>query len=76
MKARAEGAGLTAVDGLVERPERLIASLVGTGFEGLGILFSLPALLLAAGLGVDGRAADRCCPLWSARAVDARRSAT
>jgi len=41
IKARAEGAGLTADGGLVERPERLIASLVGVGFEGLGIPFSL-----------------------------------
>jgi CDP-diacylglycerol--glycerol-3-phosphate 3-phosphatidyltransferase len=41
VKARAEGAGLTADGGLVERPERLIAALVGTGFEGLGIPFAL-----------------------------------
>jgi len=41
VKARAEGAGLTADGGLVERPERLIVALVGTGFEGLGIPFAL-----------------------------------
>jgi CDP-diacylglycerol--glycerol-3-phosphate 3-phosphatidyltransferase len=41
VKARAEGAGLTADGGLVERPERLILALVGTGFEGLGIPFAL-----------------------------------
>ena len=41
VKARAEGAGLSADGGLVERPERLIAALVGTGFEGLGIPFAL-----------------------------------
>ena len=45
IKARAEGAGLTADGGLVERPERLIASLVGTGFEGLGIPFALATAL-------------------------------
>jgi CDP-diacylglycerol--glycerol-3-phosphate 3-phosphatidyltransferase len=51
VKARAEGAGLRADGGLVERPERLILVLVGTGFEGLGIPFSLAAALwlLAAG---------------------------
>ena len=51
VKARAEGAGLTADGGLVERPERLILALVGTGFEGLGIPFSLATglWLLAAG---------------------------
>ena len=51
IKARAEGAGLTADGGLVERPERLITSLVGTGFEGLGIPYALAVALwlLAAG---------------------------
>jgi CDP-diacylglycerol--glycerol-3-phosphate 3-phosphatidyltransferase len=51
VKARAEGAGLTADGGLVERPERLIVALVGTGFEGLGIPFALATALwlLAAG---------------------------
>jgi CDP-diacylglycerol--glycerol-3-phosphate 3-phosphatidyltransferase len=45
VKARAEGAGLSADGGLVERPERLIAALVGTGFEGLGIPWSLAVAL-------------------------------
>jgi len=51
VKARAEGAGLIADGGLVERPERLIVALVGTGFEGLGIPFALATglWLLAAG---------------------------
>jgi CDP-diacylglycerol---glycerol-3-phosphate 3-phosphatidyltransferase len=51
IKARAEGAGLSAEGGLVERPERLIAALVGTGFEGLGIPWALAVALwlLAAG---------------------------
>jgi CDP-diacylglycerol---glycerol-3-phosphate 3-phosphatidyltransferase len=51
VKARAEGAGLRADGGLVERPERLILVLVGSGFEGLGIPFSLATglWLLAAG---------------------------
>ena len=51
VKARAEGAGLTADGGLVERPERLIVALTATGFEGLGIPFALATglWLLAAG---------------------------
>ena len=51
IKARAEGAGLNADGGLVERPERLIVALVGTGFEGLGVPHALTVglWLLAAG---------------------------
>ena len=45
IKARAEGMGLTADGGLIERPERLIISLVGTGFEGLGIPYALAVAL-------------------------------
>ncbi len=51
VKARAEGAGLTADGGLVERPERLILGLTGAGLEGLGVPFALATglWLLAAG---------------------------
>ena len=45
IKARAEGMGLTADGGLIERPERLIISLVGTGFQGLGIPYALAVAL-------------------------------
>ena len=41
IKARAEGVGLTCDVGLVERTERLILVLVGTGFTGLGIPYAL-----------------------------------
>ena len=41
IKARAEGMGLAVDGGLIERPERLIISLVGTGFEGLGVPYAL-----------------------------------
>ena len=41
VKARAEGMGLTADVGIVERTERLILVLVGTGFTGLGIPYAL-----------------------------------
>jgi CDP-diacylglycerol--glycerol-3-phosphate 3-phosphatidyltransferase len=45
IKARAEGVGLTCNVGLVERTERLILVLVGTGFTGLGIPYALHVCL-------------------------------
>ncbi len=45
IKARAEGVGLSADVGVVERTERLILVLVGTGFSGLGIPYALHAAL-------------------------------
>jgi CDP-diacylglycerol--glycerol-3-phosphate 3-phosphatidyltransferase len=45
VKARAEGMGLTADVGIVERTERLILVLVGTGFTGLGIPYALHVAL-------------------------------
>jgi phosphatidylinositol phosphate synthase len=51
VKARAEGLGLTADVGLVERPERLIIVLVGTGLDGLGVPYvQAGALWLLVGL--------------------------
>ena len=41
VKARAEGMGLRVEVGIVERTERLILVLVGTGFTGLGIPYAL-----------------------------------
>src|SRR3712207_9171738 len=41
VKARAEGMGLTCDVGVVERTERPILVLVGTGFLGLGIPYAL-----------------------------------
>ncbi|TDQ01341.1 phosphatidylinositol phosphate synthase [Labedaea rhizosphaerae] len=53
IKARAEAAGLDADGGLVERAERLIITLVGTGLEGLGVPHAvIVALLLLAVLSV------------------------
>ena len=40
IKARAEGVGLSCDVGIVERTERLILVLVGTGFTGLGIPYA------------------------------------
>jgi CDP-diacylglycerol---glycerol-3-phosphate 3-phosphatidyltransferase len=45
IKARAEGIGLAADGGLVERAERLILALVGTGLEGLGVPHALAVAL-------------------------------
>ena len=45
VKARAEGVGLRCDVGLVERPERLVLVLVGTGFAGLGIPYALHVAL-------------------------------
>lgn len=45
VKARAEGAGLSADGGLVERAERLIIALVGTLLEGLGVPYALAGAL-------------------------------
>src|SRR3954467_10277054 len=46
IKARAEGVGLSCDVGIVERTERLIIVLVGTGFTGLGIPYSLHVALV------------------------------
>jgi CDP-diacylglycerol---glycerol-3-phosphate 3-phosphatidyltransferase len=45
VKARAEGMGLKVEVGIVERTERLILVLVGTGFTGLGIPYALHVCL-------------------------------
>lgn len=58
VKARAEGAGLSADVGLVERAERLIIALVGTGLEGLGVPYALAVglwLLAAASVWTFGQ---------------------
>ena len=45
IKARAEATGLTADGGLVERAERMILALVGTGLAGLGVPYALDVAL-------------------------------
>jgi CDP-diacylglycerol--glycerol-3-phosphate 3-phosphatidyltransferase len=49
VKARAEAAGLSGDGGLVERAERFIIALVGTGLQGLGVPYAarIGLLLLA-----------------------------
>jgi CDP-diacylglycerol---glycerol-3-phosphate 3-phosphatidyltransferase len=59
IKARAEGVGLTCDVGIVERTERLILVLAGTGFAGLGVPYALHVglwlLLLGSGVTVVQR---------------------
>src|SRR3954467_14099723 len=45
VKARAEGVGLSADVGIVERPDRLILVLTGTGIPGLGVPYALHVAL-------------------------------
>jgi CDP-diacylglycerol--glycerol-3-phosphate 3-phosphatidyltransferase len=45
VKARAEGVGLSADVGIVERTERLILVLVGTALSGLGVPYALHVAL-------------------------------
>jgi CDP-diacylglycerol--glycerol-3-phosphate 3-phosphatidyltransferase len=45
VKARAEATGLSADGGLVERAERLVLALVGTGLTGLGVPYALDVAL-------------------------------
>jgi CDP-diacylglycerol--glycerol-3-phosphate 3-phosphatidyltransferase len=45
IKARAEASGLSANVGLVERAERLIIALVGTGLHGFGVPFAVDVAL-------------------------------
>jgi CDP-diacylglycerol--glycerol-3-phosphate 3-phosphatidyltransferase len=53
IKARAEASGLDGNGGLVERAERFIIALVGTGLQGLGVPYAARiALLLLAVLAV------------------------
>jgi phosphatidylinositol phosphate synthase len=54
VKARAEGLGLNADVGLIERPERMIIGLTSIGLSGLGIPYVLPIGMwgLAAGTAI------------------------
>jgi CDP-diacylglycerol---glycerol-3-phosphate 3-phosphatidyltransferase len=45
IKARAEATGLSADGGMVERAERFIIALVGTGLAGLGVPFAIDGAL-------------------------------
>jgi CDP-diacylglycerol---glycerol-3-phosphate 3-phosphatidyltransferase len=57
VKARAEGLGLPCANGLVERPERMLISLIAVGVSGLGVPYILP-------IGLWGLAAGSAVTLW------------
>jgi CDP-diacylglycerol--glycerol-3-phosphate 3-phosphatidyltransferase len=57
VKARAEGLGLNANVGLIERPERMIIGLASIGLSGLGIPYVLP-------IGMWALAAGTAFTLW------------
>jgi CDP-diacylglycerol---glycerol-3-phosphate 3-phosphatidyltransferase len=50
-KARAEGLGLRCDVGLIERPERMLMSLIAVGVSGLGVPYILPIGLWALAVG-------------------------
>jgi CDP-diacylglycerol---glycerol-3-phosphate 3-phosphatidyltransferase len=50
-KARAQGLGLRCDVGLIERPERMLISLVAVGVSGLGVPYILPVGLWALAAG-------------------------
>jgi CDP-diacylglycerol---glycerol-3-phosphate 3-phosphatidyltransferase len=50
-KARAEGLGLHCDVGLIERPERMLISLIAVGVSGLGVPYILPVGLWALAAG-------------------------
>ena len=62
VKARAEGVGLTCNVGIVERVERLLLVLFGTGLSGLGVPYALHVglwvLLVGSAVTVGQRVAE------------------
>jgi hypothetical protein len=72
VKARAEGLGLNADVGLIERPERLIIGLTSIGLSGLGIPYVLPIGMWALAAGT----AFTFCQRMRAVYVDARSKAS
>lgn len=68
IKARAEGVGLSCDVGIVERTERLILVLVGTGFTGLGIPYSLHVALVVLVAGSAVTVAQRMVAVRAAAA--------
>ncbi len=64
IKARAEGVGVEVDGGVIERAERLVLALVGTGLAGLGVPYALPVALWLLAAGSLWTMVQR---LWSAR---------
>lgn len=57
VKARAESLGLACETGLIERPERMLISLIAVGVSGLGVPYILP-------IGMWALAAGSAVTLW------------
>ena len=76
VKARAEGVGLPCDVGIVERTERLILVLVGTGFTGLGVPYALHVALGPARRQRGHRRAAARSPSTAARPAGAGRPTT
>jgi CDP-diacylglycerol--glycerol-3-phosphate 3-phosphatidyltransferase len=71
IKARAEAAGLAADGGLVERAERFIIALVGTGIQGLGVPHAVTVAMWLLAAGVLVTVAQRMIAVYrSARAAE------
>jgi CDP-diacylglycerol---glycerol-3-phosphate 3-phosphatidyltransferase len=60
IKARAEGVGLSCDVGIVERTERLILVLVGTGLAGLGVPYAVHVALWVLLVGSAVTVGQRC----------------
>jgi CDP-diacylglycerol---glycerol-3-phosphate 3-phosphatidyltransferase len=71
VKARAEGLGLNADVGVIERPERLIIGLTSIGLSGLGIPYVLPIGMWALAAGTALTLGQRMRAVY----VDARAKA-
>ena len=64
IKARAEGVGVEVDGGIVERAERLVLALLGTGLTGFGVPYALAVALWLLAAGSLWTMVQR---LWSAR---------
>src|SRR3954451_24305975 len=66
VKARAEGVGLSADVGIVERTERLILVLTGTGLTGLGVPYAVHVGLWVLLVGSVGTVGQRFAAVYRA----------
>ncbi|SER94993.1 phosphatidylinositol phosphate synthase [Actinokineospora terrae] len=75
IKARAEASGLDADGGLVERAERLIITLVGTGLSGLGVPYAVEVSLWLVAAGSVITVGQRLLAVRRSAAVPAEENA-
>lgn len=75
IKARAEAAGLSANVGLVERAERLILALVGTGLQGFGVPYAVDVALWLLVVGSVITVAQRLVAVYQSAAAEAAEAA-